>query len=95
MIPIMQCRLRFGAEAALVARPFSDVEVTRLAPGVAEFLLRLTDNATMNDAVHAGQEAAAEFDLVQSLRSLIMSRIVTRIRQSCKPLRLRSARSVL
>ena len=59
-----------------MARPFGDVEGTRLAPGVV--LLRLVLNGTMNDAIRAGEEAAAEFDLIQSLRSLIMWRAVTR-----------------
>ena len=77
----------WAPEAALVARPFGDVEVTRLAPGMAEFLLRLLHNGTMNDAVRAGEQAAAEFDLIQSLQSLIMSRAVTRIRQPRKPRR--------
>ena len=82
----------WAPEAALVARPFSDVEVTRLAPGIAEFLLRLVHNGTMNDAVRAGEAAAAEFDLVQAAQSLIMSRAVTRIRQPRKLLRRPSAR---
>jgi hypothetical protein len=77
----------WAPEAALVARPLADVEVTRLGPGIAEFLLRLLDNGTMNDAVRAGEQAAAEFDLIQSLQSLIMSRAVTRIRQPRKPRR--------
>jgi hypothetical protein len=82
----------WAPEAALVVRPFGDVEVTRLAPGVAEFLLRLVHNGTMNDAVRAGEEAAAEFDLLESLQSLIMSRAVTRIRQPRKLRRRLSAR---
>jgi hypothetical protein len=82
----------WAPEAALVVRPFDEVEVTRLAPGVAEFLLRLMHNGTMNDAVRAGEEAAAEFDLAQSVQSLIMSRAVTRIRQSRKLPRRPSAR---
>ena len=65
-----------------MARPFGDVEGTRLAPGVV--LLRLVLNGTMNDAIRAGEEAAAEFDLIQSLQSLIMWRAVTRIRQPRK-----------
>jgi hypothetical protein len=77
----------WAPEAALVARPFADVEVTRLAPGMAEFLLRLLHNGTLNDAVQAGEQAAAEFDLIQSLQSLIMSRAVTRIRQPRNPRR--------
>jgi hypothetical protein len=71
----------WAPETALIARPFDDVEVTRLAPGVAEFLLRLLHNGTMSDAVRAGQEAATDFDVTGSLQSLIMSRAVTRIRQ--------------
>jgi hypothetical protein len=82
----------WAPEAALVARPFGDVEVTRLALGAAEFLLRLAHNGTMNDALRAGEEAAAEFDLVQAVESLIMSRAVSRIRQPRKLLRRLSAR---
>jgi putative DNA-binding protein len=82
----------WAPEAALIARPFGDVEVTQLAPGVAEFLLCLTQNGTTNDALRAGEEAAAEFDLVQAAQSLIMSRAVTRIRQPRKLLRRPSAR---
>jgi hypothetical protein len=81
----------WAPEAALVARPFGDVEVTWLGPGVAEFLRRLVHNGSMNVAVRAGEEAAAEFDLIQSLQSLIMSRAVTRIRQPRKLLRRPSA----
>ena len=77
----------WAPEAALIARPFGDVTVTRLAPGMAEFLLRLLHNGTLNDAVQAGEQAAAEFDLIQSLQSLIMSRAVTRIRQPRNPRR--------
>ena len=82
----------WAPEAALVARPFGDVEVTRLAPGVAEFLLCLAQNGTTNDALRAGEEAAAGFDLVEAAQSLIMSRAVTRIRQPRKLLRRPSAR---
>jgi Putative DNA-binding domain len=74
----------WAPEAALVARPFGDVEVTRFATGAAEFLLRLMDNGTMNDAVRAGEAAATEFDLVQSLHLLMLSRAVTRIRRTRK-----------
>jgi Putative DNA-binding domain len=81
----------WAPEAALVARPFGEVEVTRLAPGVPEFLLCLVHNGTMNDAARAGEEAATEFDLVESLQSLIMSRAVKRIRQPRKLRRLLSA----
>jgi hypothetical protein len=77
----------WAPEAALVARPFGDVEVMRLGAGMAEFLLRLLHNGTMNDAIRAGERAAAEFDLIQSLQSLIVSRAVTRIRQPRKPRR--------
>jgi len=82
----------WAPEAALVARPFGGVQVTRLAPGAAEFLLRLAHNGTMGDAVRAGGEAATEFDLVQAVQSLIMSRAVTRIRQPRKLRRRLSAR---
>jgi Putative DNA-binding domain len=82
----------WAPEAALVARPFGDVQVTRLAPGAAEFLLRLAHNGTMNDAHQVGEEAAAEFDLVQAVQLLIMSHAVTRIRQPRKLRRRLSAR---
>jgi len=67
------------AEAALVARPFADVEVRRLLPGAAAFLSCLACGGAMAEAVAAGTTAAAQFDLVESFALLIVSGAVTGI----------------
>jgi hypothetical protein len=69
----------WAAEAALVARPFADVEVRRLPPGAAAFLQRLTVGASVAEAIKAGMVAATDFDLVESLGLLIASRVVVAI----------------
>jgi hypothetical protein len=70
----------WAAEAALVARPFMDVEVRRLPPGAAAFLSCLACGGAMAEAIEAGTiAAAAEFDIVESLALLIVSGVVTGI----------------
>jgi hypothetical protein len=69
----------WAPEAALVARPFKEVEVRRLAPAVAVFLSSLARRETMTQAITAGMHAAAGFDLVANLRLLMMSNVVTAI----------------
>ena len=66
----------WAAEAALVSRPFTDVEVRRLPPGAAAFLSCLSQNGTVAHAVEAGTAASAEFDVVESLALLIASNVV-------------------
>lgn len=69
----------WAPEAALIARPFKEVEVRRLAPAVAVFLSSLARRETMTQAITAGMHAAAGFDLVANLRLLMMSNVVTAI----------------
>ena len=66
----------WAAEAALVARPYADVEVRRLPPGAAAFLSCLSRHGAMAEAVEAGTAASAEFDLVESLSLLIAANVV-------------------
>jgi hypothetical protein len=50
---------RWRAEAALVARPFLEVEVRRLPPGGHAFIAALSEGQTMAAAVEAGKAAVA------------------------------------
>ena len=67
---------RWGPEAALVARPYLEVEVRRLPPGGLAFLKSLSQGATMASAAEAGMADAEDFDLATSLTVLIGSNIV-------------------
>jgi hypothetical protein len=69
----------WASEAALVARPFMEIEVHRLPPGTAAFLSSLAIGGTMAEAVEAGAAATPEFNLVESLALLITSNVVTGI----------------
>jgi len=69
----------WASEAALVARPFMEVEVHRLPVGTAAFLSSLATGGTMAEAVEAGAAATPEFNLVESLALLITSNVVTGI----------------
>jgi putative DNA-binding protein len=66
----------WAAEAALVARPYADVEVHRLPPGTAAFLSCLSRHGAMAEAVEAGAAASAKFDLVECLALLIATNVV-------------------
>jgi len=67
---------RWRAEAALVARPFLDVEVRRLPPGGHAFISALSKAQTVATAVDAGKAAAADFDAASNLDILIEANIV-------------------
>jgi len=69
-----------GAEAALISRPFLDVEVHLLPDGGYAFLETLRNGGTITDAANAGAGAAEAFDLTLNLSLLISSRIVIAIR---------------
>ena len=66
----------WAAEAALVARPSTNVEVRRLPPGAAAFLSCLSHHGAIAEAVEAGAAASAEFDLVECLALLIAANVV-------------------
>jgi hypothetical protein len=70
----------WAAEAALVARPGMEVEVTRLPRGAAAFFDRLRAGGTIAQAAAGTIEEAGTFDLVESLKVLVSARVVTAIR---------------
>lgn len=69
-----------GSEAALIARPFLDVEVHALPVGGLECLQALQHGATIGEALTAGADATTEFDLTHNLALIISSNIVTALR---------------
>jgi hypothetical protein len=66
----------WNGEDALVIRPYLDVEVRRLPPGGAVFLLALADGATLGRAADSAFAKSAEFDLTVNLAQLIGSGLV-------------------
>ena len=58
-------------EAALVARPRLDVEMTPLGPGETAFFATLAQGSPLWRAASAGQTNAPDFDLGRALRVLI------------------------
>jgi len=64
-------------EDALVIRPDLDVEVHRLPPGGAVFLLTLMEGATFHEAARRAAASDQEFDLVTSLTALLVGRAIT------------------
>jgi hypothetical protein len=73
---------RWGGEAVLVARPFQQVEVRRLAPGMHIFLCALSDGQSVAMAAAAGAQVAADFDLAAGLAFLRDARMVVGLRAS-------------
>jgi hypothetical protein len=67
---------RWGAEAALVARPFAGVVVHRLPHGGHAFMAALLEGKTMAQAVEAGAAAVPAFDPAANLAMLVASNIV-------------------
>jgi Putative DNA-binding domain len=67
---------RWGAEAALVARPFAKVVVHRLPHGGHAFMAALLEGKTLAQAVEAGTAAAPAFDSTANLAMLVASNIV-------------------
>ncbi len=64
-----------GKEAALIARPFIEVETRRLAPGTDVFLACLKSGSTLGEAVEAGAAASAAFSPAEALATLIGANI--------------------
>jgi hypothetical protein len=64
-----------GAEAALVSRPFLDVETRRLQPGTDAFLSALQASARISEAVRAGDAASPSFSAAEALATLIGANI--------------------
>jgi len=81
---------QWGAEAALVARPFLDVDVLRLPPGGHAFLSRLSDGATLAVAIEAAAVADPAFDPAVNLRVLIDANIVVGLHRARSRVSMRS-----
>jgi hypothetical protein len=64
-----------GREAALIARPFIEVETRRLAPGTDAFLANLKSRSTIGEAVAAGAAASPAFSAAEALATLIGANI--------------------
>jgi len=67
-------------EDALVARPRLEVEIRRLAPGGARFILALEEGRSMEDAANAASTETPDFDLTANLAGLFASSVITGIR---------------
>jgi hypothetical protein len=67
------------AEAALVARPFFDVQVWRLPPGGYEFFLAISNDVTIAEAVSEAAASDTQFDLAQVFQVLICAGAVVGI----------------
>ena len=67
---------RWVAEAAIVARPFLEVEVRRLPSGGYAFLRALSEGKTVATAVEIAIEVTPQFDTVSSLRLIDEARII-------------------
>ncbi|MQA66113.1 MAG: DUF2063 domain-containing protein [Alphaproteobacteria bacterium] len=65
-----------GPEDVLVARPESDVEVTRLPPGGAIFVGALGDGVTLAEAAQTACVAEPGFDPTENLVALIGARVI-------------------
>lgn len=77
---------RWGAEAALVARPFLDVIVLRLPPGGHAFLSRLSDGTTLSTAIEMAITQDSGFDSATNLRVLIDANIIVGLHHVCSDL---------
>jgi len=67
---------RWCGEAALVARPLREVEVSRLPPGGFAFLRSLSQGGRLLEAMRCGLAEAADFDLAANLTAIIRANIV-------------------
>jgi hypothetical protein len=72
---------RWGAECALVARPFFEVEVRRLPPGGYAFINALSQGSTLAEARNAGNAADPRFDSAISRALLLEANVVVGIRE--------------
>jgi hypothetical protein len=73
---------RWSAEAALVARPFLEVEVRRLPPGGYTFVRALSEGQSMATAVRVATVAAPEFEVASNLSLLMDANVVVAIREA-------------
>ena len=69
----------WGPEAALVARPFLEVETRRLPAGTETFLLALQRGDTIGEAVDAASAATDGFSASEGLAVLIGANLAIRL----------------
>jgi hypothetical protein len=72
---------RWSAEAALVARPFLEVEVRRLLPGGYTFVRALSEGQTVATAVRAASAATPKFEVASNLALLIDANVIVGLHQ--------------
>src|SRR5262245_18499137 len=75
---------RWGAECALVARPFLEVQVRRLPPGGCAFIRALSQGRTLAAAFDAGIAADPRFDIPTDRALLLEANVVTGIRERAR-----------
>lgn len=75
----------WGPEAALVARPFLEVETRRLPAGTDIFLLALQSGATIGEAVLSASTASPAFDASEGLAVLIGANLTTGLSDASVP----------
>jgi hypothetical protein len=73
---------RWTAEAALVARPFFEVEVRRLPPGGYGFLRALSEGQTIAMAQQSAIVASSGFRLAANLELLMEAKVIVGIRDA-------------
>jgi hypothetical protein len=66
----------WAPEAALIARPFLTVETRQVSDGMARFIRKLADDATLAEALDAGMAASEKFDVSEAFALLIATDIV-------------------
>jgi hypothetical protein len=76
---------RWGAEAALVSRPFLEVEIRRLPPGGYAFLRALSEGQTVAIAARIASEGTPKFELASNLTLLIDANVVIGVREAASP----------
>lgn len=73
---------RWGCEAALVARPFVEVEVRRLPPGGYAFLRALGEGQIVSTAVAVAMDATPNFEVCSNLAVLQDANVVVAIQEA-------------
>ncbi len=73
---------RWLAEAAIVARPFLNVEVRRLPPGGYAFLSALSKGKTVATAIEIATEAFPRFNVISCLTLLDDARVVVGMQEA-------------
>ena len=73
---------RWGCEAALVARPFFEVEVRRLPPGGYAFLRALAEGHNVATAAAVAKDAASKFEVCSNLIVLRDANVVVAIQEA-------------